>query len=64
MKWQWTLAFIPLALSLAVAALLESGRLANPILHLRADLSALVVLIGLSLSAALAALVALRTWAK
>ena len=56
MKWQWLLAFIPLTLSLAVAVLLASDRLANPTLRLRADLGTLVVLIGLSLSAALAAL--------
>ena len=64
MKWQWLLAVIPLILSLAVAALLASDRLANPTLRLRADLGTLVVLIGLSLSAALAALLALRAWAK
>ena len=64
MKWQWVLAFIPLTLGLAVAVLLASDQLANPTLRLRADLGTLVVLTGLSLSAALAALLALRAWAQ
>jgi two-component system OmpR family sensor kinase len=64
MKWQWLFAVVPLVLSLAVAVLLESDRLANPILHLRTDLSTLTVLMGLSLSVALAVLFGLRAWAK
>ena len=64
MKGKWLIAFIPLGLGLIVAALLESGRLANPVLRLRADLGTLAVLIGLALSAAMAALLALQGWTK
>jgi two-component system OmpR family sensor kinase len=64
MKWKWVIAFIPLGLGLIASALLGSGRLENPILRLRADLGTLAVLIGLALSAAVAALLALRDWTK
>jgi two-component system OmpR family sensor kinase len=62
MKWKWVLPLIPFGLGLIVAALLGSGRLENPILRLRADLGTLTVLIGLVLSAAVAALLALQDW--
>jgi two-component system OmpR family sensor kinase len=60
MKWKWGFSLVPLGLGLVVAVLLGSGRLENPILRLRVDLGTLAVLIGLGLSAAVAALLALQ----
>jgi two-component system OmpR family sensor kinase len=59
-KWRWGLALVPFGLSLIVAALLGSGRLENPILRVRADMSALAVLMGLALSTVVAALLVLQ----
>jgi two-component system OmpR family sensor kinase len=60
MKWKWLLAVIPLGLGLIIAALLWSGGVENPVLRLRADVGTLAVLVGLALSAALAALLVLQ----
>lgn len=63
MTRQWLLPLIPFGLSLAVAVLLGSDRLDNPILYLRADLGTLTVLVGLALSTLAASLLLLRNWA-
>jgi two-component system OmpR family sensor kinase len=60
MKWKWGLVFIPFGLGLIVAALLGSGRVENPIFRVRADLGTLAVLMGLGLSAVVAALLVLQ----
>lgn len=60
MKWKWVFSVVPFGLGLLVAALLGSGRVENPILRVRADLGTLVVLMGLVLSAVMAALLALQ----
>jgi two-component system OmpR family sensor kinase len=64
MKWKWLLVFLPIGLGVIAAALLGSGRLANPILRLRADLGTLAVVIGLGLSATVAGLLALQDSTK
>lgn len=63
MTWRWLLPLIPFGLSLAIATLLGSGRLDNPILYLRADLGTLTMLVGLALSTLAASLLLLRNWA-
>ena len=60
MKWKWLIAAIPVGLGLIVAVLLWSGRVENLTLRLRVDLGTLVALVGLVLSAVMAALLALR----
>lgn len=60
MKWKWVFTFVPFGLGLMVAALLGNGRLQNPIFRVRADLATLAVLMGLALSAMVAALFALQ----
>ena len=66
MTWKrWIIALLPVAAGLAIASLVvDVVVLPNPIVYLRADLGTLAVVVGLSLSAAVAAGVVLWTWAE
>jgi two-component system OmpR family sensor kinase len=46
MRWRWLIAFIPLSLGLLGAFIWNEGGWRNPVLYVRASLSALLVLLG------------------
>jgi two-component system, OmpR family, sensor kinase len=64
MKWKWLSPLIPVAAGLFAAAVLNSGRVANPVLLLRAEVSALVSLLGLLVGLALAGALLLQEWQR
>jgi two-component system OmpR family sensor kinase len=60
----WLVALIPAIVGVGLALLLQSGRLPNPVLNLRADLGTLLLLISLLLSGAALGVVVLWTLAR
>jgi two-component system, OmpR family, sensor kinase len=64
MKWKWLLPWISVAVGLLAAAVLNSGRVANPVLLLRAEVSALVSLLGILLGLAVAGALLLQEWQR
>jgi two-component system, OmpR family, sensor kinase len=64
MKWKWLLPWISVAVGLLAAAVLNSGRVANPVLLLRAEVSALASLLGILLGLAVAGALLLQEWQR
>jgi signal transduction histidine kinase len=60
MKWRWLFALVPLALGLAGSIIWNNSGLENPIVRLRASLSALLLMAGLLLTLLLASLLLWR----
>jgi two-component system, OmpR family, sensor kinase len=64
MALKWLLPLLPIGLGLLAAAVLNSERMANPVVVLRAEVSVLVSLLGILLGLALAGGLLLQEWQR
>jgi two-component system, OmpR family, sensor kinase len=62
--WKSLLPLLPVVLGLLAAAVLNSGRVANPVVVLRAEVSALLSLLGILLGLAVAGGLLLQEWRR
>ena len=64
MKWKWLTALFPLGLAAIFSILLNTGRIDNPIIYVKADLGTLLLFVGFVLSVLVGAGWALNDWAE